>query len=290
MGRVTDVAVPATLGTPTGPGRPVVKHREALVVREMVPKPTKAASSRAEDIAARLEMEILRSGHPAGTRLGLRTELISRFEVSPGVMNEALRLLRDRELITVKPGPSGGVFTADQPPGVRLGALDLWFQGLTIPPLEIFESRTLLEEMFNNLALQNSTPADHKDIERGLHQMSNSAGDPRGFFEANVEFHRAIANSTGVTVLTSIYHSLVTVLTGALVRAVWTDGHEQTIDHNLRVHGQILEAIRAKDRKRLETATRLHRVDMVSIAQPEKSPAAHIDLSPTGETDDSNVG
>ena len=234
--------------------------------------------SRAEDIANRIEMEILRSGQPAGTRLGLRTDLISRFEVSPGVMNEALRLLRDRELIVVKPGPSGGVFTADQPPGVRLGALDLWFQGLTVPPLEIFESRTLLEEMFNNLALQASGPADHTAMERALQSMNNSAADPRGFFAANVEFHRAIAKSTGVTVLIAIYDSLVTVLTGALVRAAWTSGHEETIDHNLRVHGQILEAIRAKDRKRLETATRLHRVDMVSLAQPEKSPAAHIDL------------
>lgn len=251
------------------------------MAKESEPRVTGRASSRAEDIAGRIEMEILRSGDPAGTRLGLRTELINRFGVSPGVMNEALRLLRDRELITVKPGPSGGVFTADQPPGVRLGALDLWFQGLTIPPLEIFEARTLLEEMFNNLALQHSTPHDHVVMERALQRMNNSADDPRKFFETNVEFHRAIAASTRVTVLTSIYDSLVTVLTGALVRAAWTNGHEETVDHNLRVHGQILEAIRARDRKRLETATRLHRVDMVNLAQPEKSPAAHIDLSPT---------
>ena len=243
--------------------------------------------SRAEEVAARLEMEILRAGHPAGTRLGLRTELISRFGVSPGVMNETLRLLRDRELVVVKPGPSGGVFTADQPPGVRLGALDLWFQGLTVPPLEVFESRTLLEELFNSLALQRSTPAQHLEMERALDRMSACAGDPRGFFEANVEFHLAVARSTGVSVLVGIYDTLVTVLTGALVRAAWADGHEETVAHNVRVHGQILEAIRAKDRKRLETATRLHRVDMISLAQPEKSPNAR-DL--LGEPDRSQVG
>lgn len=240
----------------------------------------RGGASRAEDVAARLEMEILRAGHPAGTRLGLRTELISRFQVSPGVINEALRLLRDRELITVKPGPSGGVFTADQPPGVRLGALDLWFQGLTVAPLDIFQSRALLEEMFNNLALQNSSPSDHVAMKRALQRMHNSAEDPRGFFETNVEFHRAIARSTGVTVLVGIYDSLVTVLTGALVRAAWSAGHAETIDHNLRVHAQILESIRAKDRKRLETATRLHRVDMISLAQPEKSPAVPGDPGP----------
>jgi DNA-binding FadR family transcriptional regulator len=167
---------------------------------------------------------------------------------------------------------------------VRLGALDLWFQGLTVPPLEVFESRTLLEELFNNLALQRSTPADHLKMDQALQQMTNSAQDPRGFFESNVQFHRAIAHSTRITVLTGIYDTLVIVLTGALVRAAWTAGHEATIAHNLRVHGQILEAIRAKDRKRLETATRLHRVDMTSIAQPEKSPAAHVDFGPADET------
>jgi DNA-binding FadR family transcriptional regulator len=267
----------------TGQGQPAAEGVSVAKETDGAEAP-KNGQSRAEEVAARLEMEILRAGHPAGTRLGLRTELISRFEVSPGVINEALRLLRERELITVKPGPSGGVFTADQPPGVRLGALDLWFQGLTVPPLEVFESRTLLEELFNNLALQRATPEHHLEMERALQRMTDSAHDPRGFFEANVEFHRAIARSTGITVLNGLYDMLVTVLTGALVRAAWTAGHEKTIDHNLRVHGQILEAIRAKDRKRLETATRLHRVDMTSLAQPEKSPTAHIDFSPAEDT------
>jgi DNA-binding FadR family transcriptional regulator len=244
----------------------------------------RSSQSRAEEVAGTLEMEILRAGHPAGTRLGLRTELISRFEVSPGVINEALRLLREREMITVRPGPSGGVFTADQPPGVRLGALDLWFQGLTVPPLEVFESRSLLEELFNNLALQRSAPEHHREMERALQRMTDLAHDPRGFFEANVDFHRAIAHSTGITVLIGLYDMLVTVLTGALVRAAWTAGHEKTIDHNLRVHRQILEAIRGKDRKRLETATQLHRVDMTSLVQPEKSPGAHVRFSPDADT------
>ena len=177
----------------------------------------RATMSRAEDIAAQLEMEILRATWPARGWPSHRADQQVRRQ--PGVMNEALRLLRDRELITVKPGPNGGVFTADQPPGVRLGALDLWFQGLTIPPLEVFESRTLLEEMFSSLALQRSGPAQHAEMEQALRQMENSArGDPRGFFRANVEFHRAIARSTGVPVLISIYDTLVTVLTGALVR------------------------------------------------------------------------
>jgi len=236
--------------------------------------------SRAEGLADEIEMEILRAGLPAGTRLGLRTELIDRHQVSPGVMNEALRLLRARELVTVKQGQAGGVFVADQPPGVRLGALDLWFQGLSVPPLQVFESRTLLEDMFNTLAMERATESDLPAMERALQGMRDRAADPRGFFESNVEFHRAIARSTRVEVLVGLYEAMVTVLTGCLVRAAWTDGHEKTIEHNLDVHAQILEAIKGHDRKRLETATHLHHVDMVSISEPEKSPAAALEIHP----------
>ena len=240
--------------------------------------PRRTASSRAEEVAGDIEMEILRARLPEGPRLGLRPDLPDRHQVSPGVMNETLRLLRERELVTVKQGQAGGVYVADLPPGVRLGALDLWFQGMTVPPLQVFESRSLLEDMFNTLALERSTADDLPVIERALRSMQDRAADARGFFEANVEFHRAIARATRVEVLVGLHDAMVTVLTGSLVRAVWTEGHEATVDHNLRVHAQILEAIRAGDRKRLETATRLHHIDMVSISEPEKSPAAPLDL------------
>lgn len=242
------------------------------------------AQSRAEDVASRLEMDILRAGAPSGARVGLRTELINRFKVSPGVMNEALQLLRERDLVIVRPGPGGGVFVADQPPGVRLGALDLWFQGLTVPPLDIFESRTLLEDLFNNLALQRAEDEDLRHLEAALRAMQGSAHDPRRYFETNVDFHRLIAKAARVPMLSGMYDALVLVLTGALVRASYVDGAEETVRHNLKVHGQLLEAIRLKDRKRLETAAKLHHIDMISLTDPQRSPSAplQVDLKDDG--------
>jgi DNA-binding transcriptional MocR family regulator len=98
------------------------------VIRDL-PAPGQAQGSRAQQIATEIEAEIPSDRIPAGTRLGLRTDLISRFEVSPLVMNEALRILRKRHLVTVKLGPNGGVIVDSPPPQVRLGGIDVWHQG-----------------------------------------------------------------------------------------------------------------------------------------------------------------
>src|ERR1700691_3283909 len=90
--------------------------------------------SRAQQIAAEIEAEILSTRVPAGTRLGLRTDLIARFGASPPVINEALRILRERDLVTVKPGPNGGVIVGNPPPPLRLGGVDVWHQGPNVEP------------------------------------------------------------------------------------------------------------------------------------------------------------
>ena len=74
-------------------------------------------SSRAERVAADLEHEILSARLPVGAHLGRRSELMDRFGISPTVMNETLRILRDRDLITVRPGP-GNLPSAMTPPSL----------------------------------------------------------------------------------------------------------------------------------------------------------------------------
>ena len=49
---------------------------------------------------------------PAGYRIGTKQELCEEFGVAPATLSEALRVLRARGIIDVRPGPGGGTFVA----------------------------------------------------------------------------------------------------------------------------------------------------------------------------------
>jgi DNA-binding FadR family transcriptional regulator len=228
--------------------------------------------SRAQQVAAAIEDELLASGTPVGTSLGRRTDLMEQHRVSPTVMNEVLRILRDRGLVVVRPGPGGGVFVASRPPQVRLGALDLWFSGAGTDPLELFEARAHLEDLLTRVAVDRAGPQDVRDMEWAVDEMQR-ADDPRAFLDANMRLHLAIARASRIPVLAGMYEAIVAILQASLTRAVLLDGHEEMYRHNIAVHQQIVAAIRESDAEALEKVLHLHRMDLVRAVAPERSPS-----------------
>jgi DNA-binding FadR family transcriptional regulator len=240
-------------------------------ISRFVPYPVRM-SSRAQQVAAAIENALLADRTPVGTSLGRRTDLMEHHQVSPMVMNEVLRILRDRGLVVVRPGPGGGVFVASQPPQVRLGALDLWFSDSGPDPLDLFEARTHLEDVLTSVAVDRAGPADVRALEWAVEEMRN-APDPRGFLEANLRFHQAIARAARIPVLAGMYEAIAAIVTGNLKRAVLLPGHEEMYAHNIEVHAGIAAAIRDHDREALDKLMTLHRHDLVRAVDPSRSPA-----------------
>jgi DNA-binding FadR family transcriptional regulator len=221
--------------------------------------------SRAQRIAAELEAEILASRHPAGTNLGRRTDLIARFAVSPSVMNEALRILRDRSLVTVRPGPNGGVIVDSPPPQVRLGAIDVWHQGLAIDPEQLFDARTHLDALLTTVAVQRATPDDIRAMEWALEDMRAAGPDARAFLNANMRFHLAVARASKIELLAALYESIVAVLATTMTKASFVDPTRELHPHNLQVHSDLIAAIRDQDATRIHKLLALHQHDTVRI-------------------------
>jgi DNA-binding FadR family transcriptional regulator len=233
--------------------------------------------SRAEQVAFQLEDEILEARLPVGAHLGRRAEFMERFEISPTIMNETLRILRDRGLVSVRPGTGGGVFVSSLPPQVRLGALDLWFQDGRVHPLDLFEARIYLEDTLTSLAFHRADQRDIDAMQAALDNMQQ-AHEARAYLEALLRLHRALVSAARVTVLDGMHQTIVGLLQAGLSKAVFIDGYEPMLQHSLNVHRDLVEAIRRQDSQLFEKTLALHHEDLIRTDDPRRSPKSSDEL------------
>jgi DNA-binding FadR family transcriptional regulator len=232
--------------------------------------------SRAERVAADVEEEILSARLPVGAHLGRRAEFMERFGISPTIMNETLRILRDRGMVKVRPGTNGGIFVASLPPQVRLGAMDLWFHesGTGAHPLDLFEARVHLEARLTEVAFERATDADVAEM-RGALQAMRRAEDAYAYLDGVMTLHRVLVVAARVPVLDGMHQTVIAILRGTLTRAAFTDGHEEMLRHSIEVHDGLVDAIAHRDRLAFNKIMRLHEDDLIRAGDPRRSPGAH---------------
>lgn len=229
-------------------------------------------TSRASQIAAEMETEILRSGAGPGERVALRKDLLARFATSPSVINEALRILRDKELIIVRPGAHGGIFVSEDVQWLQLGGINMWFRQAPGSPRELFEARTHLEDTLARVALSRIVPDDLRSIEwafEGLRDATASAGE---YWAANTQLHMAIGRASKLPVLFEMYQALVITLNSSLMHAEFVGGYKELLEHNVQVHADLVSALRDGRYDDLEKALKSHRVDLIRADDTRWSP------------------
>ncbi len=77
----------------------------------------------AEELALRIERQIVADRLGPGSRLGTKAEIRDRYEFAGGTVNEAVILLETRGMVEARPGPGGGLFVAAPAPRTRLDLL-----------------------------------------------------------------------------------------------------------------------------------------------------------------------
>lgn len=205
--------------------------------------------------------EGIRSGHlPAGDRIGTKTELLERFSVAPATLNEALRILRERRVVVVKPGPKGGIFVADQPPLARLAAeiVNLRSKGL----IDVNNAVEVLDGLDNQVmldAVRHRTDADVADLEALRGELRAQWHTPAGE-AANWGLHRRIANITPNLMLRSFYQNLVDyILAEGDDPTLGVAGFTPDSDERLQVHLDLIDVIVRRDEDRIEDVLEAHR-------------------------------
>jgi DNA-binding FadR family transcriptional regulator len=212
--------------------------------------------SRAESLARRLEQEIVDAGLAPGARLGTKEDLRRRFRVAPATVNEAVRLLETRGLISARPGPGGGLFIAAPSSRVRLNHLVLGFKVKDAPFSDCLAVRNALEPLVCQEAAKHCNRRDAKVLRGFISRLEQQVDSPPEFLRVNWALHRRLAAMGGNAPLETLYLTLLDYVEDGL-QAVESDREFDGVD-NLEVHRELVEAIIAGEPKRLARAIERH--------------------------------
>ena len=163
----------------------------------------------AENVA--LQLMAIAEHHEPGDRLGSKEELRARCEVSVGTFNEAVRIAQSRGVLSVRPGPGGGIFVAAQSALVRLGNSVLALDQGGSSVAEAVRIRDALDPLLIEDALWHASPADIADMREIIAEMAAAVerNDPTAFVHANWRLHARIAAVSPHPVLRSLYVNLL---------------------------------------------------------------------------------
>jgi len=221
--------------------------------------PTATSLSRrslADQVADALAQYILEEELHEGDSLPSTAELAERFEVSRTVIREALADLAGRGLLTRSQGRESVVAT---PGSNELSSLlQFRMRRSAVATEDIFECRSALELTTARGAALRASEDDVATLWELLAALDAAKGD-KGFHQADIALHRAIAVVSGNGLVVLILDSLVDLLREVRVTATRNrKARGENLEEVVEQHRRIVKAIAAKDPKAATAAMTDH--------------------------------
>jgi len=161
----------------------------------------------AEVVASRIEQDVIARGWPTGQVIGSEPDLLERYDVSRGVLREAIRLVEHKQIGRMRRGPNGGLVVTEPDAGPVIDAVSVYVRHTQVTLNELFEARKIIETVATELAADRVTDADLAQL-RGLADGTDGA-DPHAL-------HRHIGELTGNPAI-ELFSDLLTKLTALYV-------------------------------------------------------------------------
>jgi GntR family transcriptional regulator, transcriptional repressor for pyruvate dehydrogenase complex len=225
----------------------------------------------ADEVLAAL-IDAIRGGlYRPGDLLPRERDLAEQLEVSRTVVRSAIETLRRAEVLSVQRGRRGGIQVAS-----TNGLVDVLrnMGGQVVSDLRsILEARRTLEVTAALLAARRMTEEDFVELEALVNLLPNRLDEPEAFYEADIQFHLAIAKRSSSEVIADFLGNVFTRL--AQIRAQYPYAHVTLVDA-LDNQRDLLSALRSRDEPRILRAIdeHLQAFETVMIGQP-------LDLNPS---------
>lgn len=192
-----------------------------------------------------LEERITGGDLEPGDRIGLKSELQNEFDVAGPTLDQALKLLENDGLITLRRGPKGGVFVARSEPVLRLGSKQLWARNAASLG-ENIELREALTSLLGVSAARN--PGRDEDKLKELADLARIVEGAEISFDTQRLIwrgHRLLVELSDNPTLRVIYLNLLDAAESLIIRVDFpTSGPEASRERRrLEAHANLFRAV-----------------------------------------------
>lgn len=208
-------------------------------------------------IAAQILQAIVDDRLKPGDRLPTEQALADSFGVSRNVVREAISRLRSDGIVQSRQGVGAFVARTAAAPALRIDAEELTDRSAF---LALFELRAILEIRAAGLAARRRSGQQLDAIERALDRMRGTEKWSAGGVDADLEFHKAVAEATG-----NAYIRMTVSFLSEQVRVTIMETRERNdgsvadiVEVTIAEHAAILDAIARHDPEAAHAAMAYH--------------------------------
>ncbi|MBP1652203.1 MAG: regulatory protein GntR, partial [Bacteroidetes bacterium] len=197
-------------------------------------------NSLADEVAQRLQEQISLGTYKTGEKLPTEPALMGSFGVGRSTIREAVRILANSGVLRVQQGL--GTFVEEQ-----TGIVEPFPQRLKRAQFEdLDEVRQLLELKIAQKAALNRTEQDIERMAEALNKRKEYgvANDVTACIQADIDFHLAIAQASGNSILTDLYRTVAMHLKAKFIERFKTT---DTFTNTQHLHKNLLNSIVAQD-------------------------------------------
>ena len=214
-----------------------------------------------EEVLGQIKESIIRGTIKEGEKLPSERELSNAFNVSRGVVREAIRGLKATGFVEIKQGPLGGAFV--KPISLELlesGFTDLFFaKKLTLT--EVLDVRLHIEPEIARLAALNVNDEYQKRLEIALDQENQSYDSPDDLLNKLTAIHYILAEMCG----NRLFEGMISAIISLNHRIIKTLLEELLKGHGTGEHDEIVQAVIAGDSEAAQKAMARHASNFRSV-------------------------
>jgi GntR family transcriptional repressor for pyruvate dehydrogenase complex len=203
-----------------------------------------APLSRAETLASRLEESMIADNKQPGDFIGTLAELQASTGFARATVSEAVRLLRERGVMEIRPGRDGGLFVAETSPVIKLRHTLLTVRHSATSVADAIVVREALEEVLILDAAAHRRDSDIADLRALMSALRVTNSSPEKFMTTNWMLHARIAEITPNALAKALYLGILDFIKSETSQVAPDDTEwSANFDNRIAIHEQLVEAI-----------------------------------------------